>query len=290
VARQHARHLTAVERPEEEATIGGKGTFEQVRISDILIDRDYQRRIRESYVRYLIEQFDEALFHVLYLNRRADGVLACMDGQHRVETAIRLHLHKRRAPAFVTSGLSKQEEARVYLKINQNRLPASGPDAFRAKLEAGEADATEIAAVTDQRGLSLVEYHGELRAREIMAYGTLYMLRKYGTLIDVLDTIIAAWPDEPTGFKALHMRGVDKLIRVSRHAIDLEHLAETMATEGPSKIEARALFYKSSVHSSPTAAFARALHWFYRHHGGKIAEWGDSDNYLGNPAQKGAEQ
>jgi hypothetical protein len=270
--------------PTDEEKIGYRGAdFAWVPAKDIKVG-EYQRDPNPSRVNEIAEGFDQ----------RDDGLYA-LDGQHRVAAVIVKWGSgtNKMIPCLVYRGLSVEDEARIYFKMNKRRLTPSSHDAFKARLFFDPV-AQAIKALLDARFLSLKAAPGstQLRYGEIMAVSELEEIYKTGKLPNVLDIIDAAWRGEAGAHRGSHMRGI--YLFLSRYhdffygaAGDrtkntrMQRLIDALASAGPGGIASRAKFYRETIESSGASAMARAIHNRYNHNlrgPNRLPAWGADDD------------
>jgi hypothetical protein len=260
------------------AVVGHAGSLEYRTVPELLVDKDYQRAVNNKRVEQIAQHFDPDVFGVLYANRRATGQIFLIDGQHRWEAVRVMHMEEWGIPCFVVSGLSRADEANVFWKINQYRLHPGSLDTFRARLQAREPAAVAIERITRDAGVHLMPYPAPLGPADVLAYATLERVWRLGVLEPMIALIREAWAYEPGAFRAACMMGVARFLLTFEGRYDPELLRGVLAAHGPRAIENRALFYKTTLSSSPPIAFARAIHHFYNEKTrDKLPAWGDQD-------------
>jgi hypothetical protein len=279
--------------PTDDEKIGYRGAdFAWVPARDVKVGT-YQREPNPRRVNEIAEGFDPDVFGAVLLSQRDDGVYA-LDGQHRVAAVIVKWGSdtSKKIPCLVYRGLSVEDEARIYFKMNKRRLTPSSHDAFKARLFFDPV-AQDIKAMLDARFLSLKAAPGntQLRYGEIMAVSELEDIYRTGMLPCVLDTIDAAWRGVSGAHRGSNMRGIyifltryhdffygaNERARTAR----TQRLIDALATAGPTGIASRAKFYRETIESSGAAALARAIH--NRYNNGlrgtnRLPSWGDDSD------------
>ena len=271
------------------SVLGHRGTLEFLKVRELLVDKDYQRIVHNKRVDQIVANYDADVFGVLYCNRRDSGHTYIIDGQHRWEALRRMHLDDAEAPSYVVTGLTKDDEARVFWKINQYRLHPGSLDTFRARLQAGEKVATDIQKIAWDLGIHLMAYPAPMGPTDVMAYGTIERIYEMGILTDVITAIREGWVYENGAFRAAFMMGTARFIQGFYGLLDDDMLRGVMAAHPPRAVESRALFYKTTLSSAPAIAFARSLHYFYNEHAPpdlKLPEWGDQDAFIAAGLQR----
>lgn len=282
--------------PESDDTIGHPGAqFAWVPVPDIMIDDTYQRTLSSAKVTDIVANFEPVTFGVVYLSRRADGTLWAIDGQHRcaaVEAKYGPHATKR-VPSFILTGLSIEDEARIYYLMNRHRLQPTAYDGFRARLAFGDSVAREIKAILDQRGLAVVggsSFRSTLRFTEIVAIAEVEQIYRAGWLPRTLDVIDAAWPGVEGAHRAAYLRGVrtfletfaadlygdDVSARIARARHD--RVVDVLAGLGPHGLDNRAKFYAEAIGARTAVGMARGIHASFNRNLGqamRLPAWGE---------------
>lgn len=138
--------------------IGVPPSIEWIPLERLSMDTSYQRstdnQASERLIASIAFNFDWRLCAPLVVSRRADGLLAVIDGQHRTLAA-----RKRGDIPFLPCCLftydSPEEEARMFVAANRARKPMNRLDDFHAALAAADEDALEIQRLVSDAGLSI---------------------------------------------------------------------------------------------------------------------------------------
>lgn len=188
---------------------------EWVAIEELQIDPAYQREPNPARVKKIAENFDRALAGVLLVNKRTNGSLFVMDGQHRLE-AMKLRKYDM-ALCNVYQGLTQAQEASIYHTADTQTSKLTALDAFRAKLIAQDAEALDIRRIVEKNGLRIYiqregTHPGKKRpSTTIWAIATLQDIyqKDKGKLLDAtLELARLSWPGEGEVFKDKFLLGL----------------------------------------------------------------------------------
>jgi hypothetical protein len=166
-----------------------------------------QREMVQARVDKLVAEFDPEQLGAPTVNARA-GHYFVIDGQHRME-ALKTWLgddwEKQQVQCFCYEGLSEEEEAEIFLKLNDT-LAVSAYAKFKVAVQAGRPDESEINRIVQQCGLrvSLDKNHGA-----VSAVGTLVRIYRRSdpqTLARTLLIIRDAYGD--AGLEAMVLDGL----------------------------------------------------------------------------------
>jgi hypothetical protein len=189
--------------------------IEAVRLGDLRVP-SYQRGIVASY-RQIRNHFDQRLYDVLTVSRRADYRLWIIDGLQRYTARMDLEGTATLVFCRVLEGLDIAGEVELFEKLNRNRTRVSAFAILDAQREAGESHAMALFAVVEAAGLKLGAQHGA------GVVGSPSNLQEYqnwdGGLIiikDALDAAVAAWGKNAGAFHATVVGGLAFFYRWAR--------------------------------------------------------------------------
>ena len=124
--------------------------YKTLQVSELKL-APYQRGVYASKIRKYAQNFDYDVFGVPLVSQR-DGSYWIVDGQNRVE-ALKLKGIKT-VLCQVLHGLSYEEEAMKFVKLNTDRTVLSANQKFHARVESGEEKAFKIAEIIHKNDLT----------------------------------------------------------------------------------------------------------------------------------------
>lgn len=130
-----------------------------------------QREIRPAWVSELAASLDLEQIGALTVNER-NGRYFIIDGQHRAEAMRLFGFDTEKLQCFTYHGLSEQEEAEMFLKLN-NRLKVSSMDEFKIAVQAGRKIEVDIDRIVREAGLH-ISSGGEGSIRAVGKLGKIY--------------------------------------------------------------------------------------------------------------------
>lgn len=246
--------------------------FEVVALDDLFVDGDFQRALTDFWKK-IFEKWDPAQLGVLNTNQRIvkdkpQKKLSVIDGQTRLKAAVRRAEESLATPmtedgrpglpCLVFEGMTKEEEARLFAKLQKNRRNMTSYDAFRARLAANDPIALAISQAAISNGFDLST---TLTPKTVKAVGALEYVYKRGRRLEkvtidgedmqihdphllnqTLRIIHATWPDEPEGFMSGEIiRGLGILLnRNKKPPLDEERLIRRLGRETPMSLARRA--------------------------------------------------
>jgi hypothetical protein len=132
--------------------------FIPVRLGDIRTGREwvhFQRPVNERAVKTIINSYDPLLCDPLVLNVREDNIPYLIRGQHRRLALIELFGEDVLFRCRVYYGLSREEEALVFVAEDTLRRRIAPNDRWQAALDANLPPYPEIAAICERVGLKV---------------------------------------------------------------------------------------------------------------------------------------
>lgn len=104
------------------------------------IDYSYQR-VRTAHVNTIYDNWDNNECDPLIVSYR-DGRFYIIDGQHRYYAALQKGIEN--LPCIVRTGLTKEDEARIFVKTNTSRKQLTPFDTFKANIANGNESIPEV--------------------------------------------------------------------------------------------------------------------------------------------------
>lgn len=195
---------------------GARPVFSELIVDQLHVDSAYQRdttsRRSQQSIRMIVRKFQWVQFGVVLVMPwpEVDG-FAILDGQHRVEAAKALGIE--RVPCMVYPPLSKQEAARIFVGVNQNRVSVTPMALFYAQLAAGDEEAITMQAIAEAADVVICKYPkqaSDMKPGETLAVGTIRQFAKSSPDVGVeaLEMIRDAYGETPGVYRADLMRGL----------------------------------------------------------------------------------
>lgn len=204
----------------------------QVYVNNLKTDMSYQSPVSDSQVRKITKNFDPQKLHTIVVNKRENGSLYIIDGQHRVEALKELGIPM--IDATVHEGLTVEEEAEMYYGVNDR--PAKSPNSKgKSLLRFGDIDAIQIEEAVSNVGLK-IDYDKKLKTDGyITAYAALQSIhKKYGQgLLEItLEIIKRAYGTDRKNYQAFIMKGMADFVSTYGNKIDVNHLINRLIDVG----------------------------------------------------------
>jgi len=128
-----------------------KHSLQRVVVGKLSCDPSVQRSLRQHFVQKIAANFDPDKIGVVTVNKRADGDLMIIDGQHRVAALVEMGWSDQLVDCNVYENLALHEEAALFVALN-TRLNVQLWDNFRIRVEAHDPDALAIYRIAEEVG------------------------------------------------------------------------------------------------------------------------------------------
>lgn len=213
--------------------------YEIVPLDRFFVDPAYQREVKKIALK-IEREYDPSLVGTLTANERKGrgrAKLALIDGQQRWTGAT--NRGEPVLPAVVFEGLTPEQEADLFARLQSERTNITTLENFKAKLAAKNPTALAIKEIAEQHGYTIGQQHNGLRAMK-----ALQGIHERGNLARVLRIVGQAWPDVNTN-ESCHasiLRGVEVFIRERDRdgGLDEARLVSRLARVDPATIRLRA--------------------------------------------------
>lgn len=220
----------------------------------LFVDEKYQRNVSKrslKLVKKIIKEWSWSAFKPPIVTEYEDGNLYVLDGQH-TSIAAATHPYINQIPVFVVKTFEEKERADAFIRHNVDRTQVTDIQLFKARLEAGEDDATSINMALQRAGVTLTQNVNQNRGQvgELSCLKTLevvYNKRGLMRLRQILDICVAA---KLSPIHAHYIVALDNLLHDEKHKnkFDPEGLTLTIRGYPYAKLSSD-IEYKSRVES-----------------------------------------
>lgn len=170
---------------------------------------DYQRDINYAKVKSYVRNYDPDIFGVVLVSHRDDNYYV-IDGQHRVETAKALKIPS--VLCQVVEGLTYEEEAEKFYKMNTSRVPLNSNHKFHALVENKNKMAIDIINILNKYGLTYSKNGASKADNCVVAVAALQTIyRRFGAkrLDEVMNIIKIIWNGERNSLQRAIIKGIN---------------------------------------------------------------------------------
>jgi hypothetical protein len=261
--------------------LGTPHAEEWIVADELEIGREYQRNVNLAWVKQIADGFDPFLLDPLLVNRRADGRLVVMDGQHRLLAVRQVGYGDQRVPCLVYESLPLELEATRF-NTQDTRRALNPQQRFAAALVARESEALVIYGTVQQLGFQVNLTGGDLdggRIPGVSALRTIY--RKYSPkdLADVLRIVRDGFGTDE-GPRAAVLVGLARFNAKYRGEYDRRHLIDVLRRMTLNKLGAEGADMANALGIQTADGVGRAIHKAYNYRrleANKLESWETRD-------------
>lgn len=256
---------------------------EDLKVSELEIDPEIQRfMLNEQKVQRILTNFDPKAVRRILVSRRKDRSLRVLDGWHRLEVVRRLTDNAGTIPAEVYTGLSRQEEANLFLLANAGDKPNT-IERYRVSLIAGDQEVSEIDKMVHAYGWkvgSFTDSNGTLAC--VVALLNLYRFsvrhEQQPNLVQMALMIVTrAWGNEHSGAQGHLITAVGRIVGEYGDQLDVDKLIHVLRNwrNGPTGLSIQAKTYASTKRLRLPMATAEIIvdHYNAERGGKKLRSW-----------------
>lgn len=236
-----------------------------------------QREFRPAWAQDILSRFDIDKFQVPHVNRRADGSLFIMEGQHGTWAYRQWLGDGQKIQVWLYEGLTEQEEAEFFLSLNDKKA-VDAMAKFKVSVTAGRADESDIDRIVRANGCT-VGGSGDHGITAVNALITIYSRYGGGVLGQTLRTIQGSFSDG--GYERPVLLGIAMVL--ARYSdVDQVRLVTKLAgiRNGWKGLVQKTALIKEHMGVTQTEAAAAAVVEFYNagRGGKKLPAWWRSDD------------
>lgn len=131
-----------------------------------------QREFRPTWAEKILSEFDLDKYQVPHVNKRADGSLYVMEGQHSTWAYREYFGEGQKVQVWLYDGLTEEEEAEFFLSLN-NKKAIDAMAKFKVGVTAGRPDECDIDRIVRANGCFVGSSAGNKNHNGIQAVGAL---------------------------------------------------------------------------------------------------------------------
>lgn len=230
-------------------------TWEMRPLSDLLVDKAYQRPLSKFY-KDIVKNFDIALLGAMSVSLRKGrkAKAAIFDGQTRW-TALQL-LEWTVGPCHVYRGLSQAGEADLFERLQTKRRGVVSYDRFRAALVAGNPESMSIRDIVEDAGY-VVGYKNATRYTIASVAALEYCYRQDPYALErALIIFHSAWTEKevPSGW---HIRGMQMFLRDTENVNDEKLVTRLSIVSGMELTRKASMAKEVGGHGSQSAMYMK---------------------------------
>lgn len=206
-----------------------------VSIQDLHVDPDAQRKLTPGWVKARVSMFDVDQLGYIVVNKRPNGKMYIVDGQHRVELMRAVGWGDQKIHAEVFNGMSQAQEAELFIARN-DRKSVSRFDKFRVSVTAGEPVACSIEKIVRDHGLVISDQAKDGHVNAVDALERVYLgcgiaSQQEGAiaLAAALKVVIQAWGKQPSSVNGRVIQALGMVQLRYNGGIDQKALTQKLA-------------------------------------------------------------
>lgn len=161
---------------------------------DLRVNPVAQREFRPAWARQILTEFDIDKFQVPHVNRRADGSLFIMEGQHSVWAYREALGEDQQVQVWIYDGLTEEEEADFFLALNNKKSPDAMAK-FKVAVTAGRPTESDIDRIVRAAGCAVSSSPAPNHISAVSALATIYRRHGAENLARTLATIRDAFSE-----------------------------------------------------------------------------------------------
>lgn len=244
-----------------------------VKADDIQVNPVAQREFRATWAQAILAQFDIDKFQVPHVNRRGDGSLYVMEGQHSLWAYRQWLGEGQQVQVWLYDGLTEPEEAEFFLSLN-NKKGIDALPKFKAAVTAGRDLETDIDRIVRANGCT-VGGGGDNSISAVSAVTTIYQRFGGKVLGQTLRIIRESFVDG--GFERPVLLGIAQVLARYSTSIDDDRLITKLSAirNGWKGLVQRTSNLKAAHGvTQPEAAAAAVVEFYNSGRGGvKLMTW-----------------
>ncbi len=210
--------------------------------SALMVDHSYQRELNRGRVADMAAEFDVSLLGVIEVADRGDGRFAVLEGQHRFRAALAAKGADHHMVCQVHTGLSVEDEARLFYEIDRRRKALSPWDKWKARRSSGDETVIDVEAVVAEAGMRVHMTAAPGSIRSTASLERLYADGGRPLLTSVLAITGQAYGDQQDAYDGHLLLALGEILRAYRPGTELDtnRLADALSAVMPRQLKARA--------------------------------------------------
>ncbi len=206
----------------------GAPPTEFVRADSFTLDERINRRVNQTRVRKIALALRVDAIGVVTANRRDDGTLVLLDGQHRIMALLESGHADTLVAVYVHSGKSLAEEAAIMLTLNATQR-VNPIETYRIGLTACDEECLAIQKIVDAAGLRVEMHRGPGTISCVTTMRRLFRKGGPNALAPALAIPVAAWGTDASSTEGVLIDGIGEVFCRYANEIDRGALIKKLA-------------------------------------------------------------
>lgn len=237
--------------------------YELVKLNDLNMAH-YQRPVNLTWCKKKALEFNKVLLGTILVSRR-NGKLYVLDGQHRVTLCKMIGL--RELMACVYEGLTYEEEAKIFSKINGEIIKLKTADIFNAAVEAKDEDALAIKETVENVDFRIGKASGTNTITAVRELQNIYNKHSNSHLYNTLLLIKRTWGGERESLSAKTIKGVSEFTKVYEKEYEF---SKEIFIKQLSKVTAKQILAESRTDLSTNSVNVRVMNVLLKYYNARL--------------------
>lgn len=172
----------------------------KIKVKDLVLDLRYQRQPNDAKVSKIARNFNKDAVGVIVCSIREDGVIAIIDGGHRIAAMNLLGMQESNIDALVYFGLTLDQEANIFTLMNEDRTKPKASNIFKAQVIANDEKAVGLDSLLKSLNLVPDNKPGNGIVRGIGTLKMIYENAGHTNTLNALSALKKAFGDHSSTF------------------------------------------------------------------------------------------
>ena len=206
--------------------------YEELPINELHLS-EYNRPIKKDIANKWAKYFNMKYIGTITVSHR-DDIYYIVDGQHRTQAAKVKGVKS--LPCLIHEGLTYQEEAEMFVKLNKERRALLIIDLFKGECEAGDKDALELKEAVESSGYSIGKGPGIMKIQAIRTLQKIFSTDGEEMINEVLTILRDAWGGIKSANNRLILIGLWRFLQVYQYENGRDRLVSVLSKTPPAEI------------------------------------------------------
>lgn len=247
-----------------------------VNADDLKVNPVAQREFRPAHARDILAKFDIDKFQVPHVNKRDDGTLYIMEGQHGTWAYRQWIGEGQKIQVWLYEGLTEEEEAEFFLSLNDKKT-VDAMAKFKVGVTAGRPEESDIDRIVRAAGCTVNNSTDDNAISAVGALRTIYGRHGAETLARTLKVIRESFT--AGGYERPVLLGIAMVIARYSTLDEPKLIRQLAAIRNGWKglVQLTAMLRDQMGATQPEAAAAAVVEFYNKGRGKKLPNWWRED-------------
>jgi hypothetical protein len=199
-----------------------------VKVNELMIDYSYQRQQNKAKVAKIARNFNYDALGVIIVSIRESGDMFVLDGGHRIAAMHLLGKSDENINALVYFDLTQEQEASLFVSLNEDRTKPKRSDIFEAKSLGGDKQANDIKNILNSLNLEIGSNPTTGTVRAVSGVNEIYENAGAEVLYKTMYVISSAFGRQSSVFNKQFMTAISLVYHHFGHLIDDDRMIEKL--------------------------------------------------------------